>query len=132
MIMDRNRRISTRITVKAIVGMILVGLLGIPAYSLTLKEQLQKLREAGIPTTLEELALPEIPDEENGALVYRKVFELMDSLHKKYREEWKYMPYEGTVGWDKVPEEEKKKVVDLILHNPEFAKMYQLLEKPPG
>jgi len=114
---------------KIVVGLVLLGLTSLPAYSSTLKEELQKLREAGIPSTIEELNLPEISDEENGALVYKEVFKLLDSLHKKYQKEWKYMPYEGTVEWNKVPEEEKKKVINLILHNSEFAKMYQLLEK---
>ncbi|HOV21783.1 MAG TPA: hypothetical protein PLW95_03780 [bacterium] len=95
----------------------------------SLEEELQKIKEAGIPTTIEELNLPKIPDEENGAVVYNEVFVLMNSLKEKYKEEWKYFPYAGIVDWEDVPEEEKKKVVDLILHNPEFGKMYQLLEK---
>ncbi|HNS32928.1 MAG TPA: hypothetical protein PKN36_08155 [bacterium] len=97
-----------------------------------LEKELNKLREAGIPTTIEELNLPEIPDEENGALVYREVFKLVDSLKEKYKDEWKYIPYEGTVKWEDVPEAEKKKVADLILRNSDFAKIYGLLEKASG
>lgn len=124
-----------------------------------LDEELQKLKQAGIPTTIEELNLPEIPDSENGALVYKEAFKLIDNLVQKYRKEFEYMPYNGRVsgGWDKTPEEWKKeiadlfpshpslspedrgdpeewkkKIIDLILHNPEFAKVYQLLGKASG
>jgi hypothetical protein len=96
---------------------------------LSLEEELQKLREAGIPTTIEELNLPEIPDEENGARVYREAFALMDSLRKQYKDDWQYMPYEGTVKWEDATEEQKKRITDLILNNPEFIKLYLLLGK---
>ncbi len=104
-------------------------ILPIFSFGSPLEEELQKLKEAGIPTTLEELDLSEIPDEQNGALVYREVFKLIDSLNEQYKDEWKYIPYAGTVKWEDVPEAKKKQVADLILHNPEFIKMYQLLDK---
>jgi hypothetical protein len=130
MIADTGRKISTRLSIKLIIGLVVIGLVEIPAFSSTLDDELQKLRDAGIPTTLEELNLPEIPDEENGAAIYRETLELMDFLHNgKYKELSNYLPYLGTVGWDKVPEQERKKVIDLILNDSEFAKMYQLLEK---
>lgn len=94
-----------------------------------LEAELQKLKQDGIPTTIEEINLPVIPDEENGALVYKEAFILIDSLKEQYKNEWKYMPLEGTVKWEDAPEAEKKKVADLILHNPDFVQMYKLLEK---
>ncbi|MBU2495625.1 MAG: hypothetical protein KJ935_03900, partial [Candidatus Omnitrophica bacterium] len=96
-----------------------------------LDAELQKLKQAGIPTAIEELNLPEIPDSENGALVYKEASKLIGDLVQKYRKEFEYMPYNGIVegGWEKTPEEWKKKVADLILYNPEFARVYQLLEK---
>jgi hypothetical protein len=94
-----------------------------------LDDELQKLKQVGIPTTIEELNLPEIPDSENGAVVYREVFKLCDDLYQKHQEEWKYFPAEGTVKWEDVPEAEKKKVGDLIMHDPDFVRMYQLLDK---
>lgn len=108
-----------------------VFLLRTHAFASSLDDELQKLKQAGIPTTLEELNLPDIPDSENGALVYRKAFKLIDNLIQQYREEFEYMPYNGIVagGWEKTPEEWKKKITDLILNNPEFATVYQLLEK---
>lgn len=99
-----------------------------PAVS-PLEAELQKLKQDGIPATIEEINLPEIPDEENGALVYKEAFILIDSLEEKYKDEWQYIPLEGTVKWEDAPEVEKKKVGDLILHNQDFAKMYKLLEK---
>ena len=130
MIMDKERKMSTRLSVKVIIGLVVIGLVGMPAFSSTLDDELQKLKDAEIPTTLEELNLPEIPDEKNGAAIYREALELMDFLYNgKYKELSDYLPYQGTVGWDKVPEEQREKVIDLILHDPEFARMYQLLEK---
>ncbi len=98
----------------------------------TVEQELERLRQAGIPTTFEELNIPEIPDEENGAFLYRKAFELKDLLAEKYQDEWQYMPHEGTVAWDEVPVDKKKRVVDLVLHDPDFARLYQLLEKACG
>jgi len=111
-------------------GLLILFLAGGLAFAETdLQKELNKLKKAGIPTTIEELNLPEIPDEENGALVYREVFKLIDSLNKQYKDEWNYIPYQGTVKWENVPEAEKKKVEDLILNNPDFVKIYQLLGK---
>ena len=125
---------STKLLGKAIIALVAIGLLGIPACG---KKELQPesaphTKVGTIPTTVEELNLPEISDEKNAALVYREVFGLKESLVRKYKKEWDYMPYEGTVRWDKVSEEAKKKVIDLILHDPEFARMYELLEKASG
>lgn len=102
------------------------------SHASTLEEELQKLREAGIPTTIEELNLPDIPDEENGALIYREVFAMIDSLKEKYKDTWQYIPAESNIKWEDVPEAEKEKVVNLILHNPDFIRMYQSLEKAVG
>ena len=119
---------------KAVTGLVMIGLVGMPACG---KKELQQgsgppAKRAAISTTIEELNLPDIPDEQNAASLYREVFALKESLMKKYRKEWKYMPLEGTVKWDEIPEEEKEKVIDLILHDPEFARMYELLEKASG
>ena len=112
-----------------VIGLSLVALAGLSLYASTPEEGVQRLKESGVPTTIEELGLPEIPDEENGALVYREVFQLKKSLLQKYQREWKYMPYVSTVKWSEVPAEKKKKVIDFILHNPDVARLYQLLEK---
>ena len=92
-------------------------------------KEIQKIKKIGEPTTIEELVPVEISDEENGALVYRKAFEVRKDLAKKYKKEEKYIPYEGAVTWDKVPEGEKVKVKNLILYNPDYIRFYQLLEK---
>lgn len=92
-------------------------------------KEIQKIKKIGEPTTIKELIPVEIPDEENGALVYREAFKIRKDLAKKYKKEEKYIPYEGTVTWDKVPEAEKKRVRNLLLYNSDFLKYYQLLEK---
>ena len=118
------------ILVSFLVTGVLTGMIGISAYASTVKDELQKLRQAGIPTTVEELNLPEIPDEENGALMYREVFELMDSLGQKHQMEWDHILRKVCAEeWNTVPSEDKNKVVDLILQSPDFARIYQLLEK---
>jgi len=93
------------------------------------QEELRKLREAGIPTTLEELGLPDIPDDENGAFLYRDAFELLRSLSAQYKEDWQYLPYEVLVDWDELPADRKKRVTDLVLHNADFVKLYKFLEE---
>ena len=57
-------------------------------YASDLQKERQRLKEMGIPTTIEELGLPEISDDANGALVYQEAFELKDYLQKKYPEEF--------------------------------------------
>jgi len=91
-------------------------------------KETQKIKKLGEPTTIKELVPVEVADEENGALVYREAFKVRKDLAKKYKEIEKYIPYEGAISWDKVPETEKKKVRNLILHNPDYIKFYRLLE----
>ena len=43
-----------------------------------LEGELEKIRAAGEPMTLEEIIPPEVPDEENAALLYQKAFEKLD------------------------------------------------------
>ena len=92
-------------------------------------KEIQKIKDKREPTTIEELIPEEIADEENGALIYREAFKVRKDLAKKYKEIEKYIPCEGTVTWDKVPETEKKKVKNLILHNFGYIKFYRLFEK---
>lgn len=98
---------------------------------LALDAELQKLKQAGIPTTIEELIPYKLPDEENAAVIYREIFKMKNSLYEKHREEWDWIPRVGTKGWDwdKVPDEMKKRVTDLLLNNDEFISLFKLLEK---
>lgn len=124
---------------RALLGIVLAGLAagscpaapgedtGATEPASTVEQELERLRQAGIPTTF--VNIPEIPDELNGALLFRQAFELKDMLSERYQEEWQYMPHEGTVAWDEVPADKKKRVVDLVLHDPDFARLFQLLEK---
>jgi len=43
-----------------------------------LEAELEKIKAAGEPITLEEIIPPEVPDEENAALVYQQAFEKLD------------------------------------------------------
>lgn len=131
---------KNKILISVLIGLLIIGsVLVLRHYSSVkrlssvekeLKEELQKLKEAGIPTTIEELNLPEIPDKENGALIYRKAFELKDSLKMKYKEIIASSPHQNMrTRWEEVPEEKKKEVVEFILNNPDFADFYKVLEK---
>ncbi len=51
-------------------------------YSALFEEEIRDLENQGIPVTAEELNLSEIPDEENGALVFRKIFALMMNFQR--------------------------------------------------
>ncbi len=95
---------------------------------LALDVELRELKKAGIPTTIEELIPPPIPDEENAALIYREIFETKKLLYEKYKES-KWIPFKSTEPWDKIPEENQKKVIDLILNNSEFANLFKLFEE---
>ena len=112
-------------------GLCFVFLLRTLVFASPLDEELQKLKQAGIPATIEELNLAEIPDNENGALVYREAFKLMDDLRQKYTKEWESMPsfLLAPDTWETVPEEMKAKVSNLVINDPAFNKVYQLLEK---
>jgi hypothetical protein len=108
----------------------LLFLLPIFSHASPLEEELQKLREAGIPTTIEELNLPDIPDEENAKFLYEKAEQLQGALFKKHRELWNYFPSWGyAMSWDEVPVEKKKQVVDYLLNDAEFNRLCDMLEK---
>ncbi len=97
-------------------------------YSALLEEEIRHLENQGIPLTAEELNLSEIPDEENGALVFRKIFALMDELSEKYPEELRCLPvFQGQ--WEEASEEKKERVSKLLLKGPEFAEVFRLVEK---
>jgi hypothetical protein len=111
--------------------------IGQPAGS-SLEEELRKLRDAGIPTTLKELAPPQIPDSENAALIYQKVFGLMEKnkedidilksmFYKQYQEGGRsFSRYSAIPEWSKWSEEQKKNFPLLIEKNKEI---FQFLEK---
>jgi hypothetical protein len=56
-------------------------LLSIPQYFLKPKveAEIAAIKASGAPVTLRDLAGPKIPDSENGAILYRKAFRLMES-----------------------------------------------------
>jgi len=97
-----------------------------------IEAEIQKVKDAGEPTSIEELVPPDIPDERNGAQVYEEAFSILKELRDKHKEEWKYLPYEGEVKWKDVPESERKKVRNLLLADPDFVKFYKVIEKASG
>jgi len=89
-----------------------------------LEEELQKLREAGIQTTMQEFAPPLIPDSENAALVYQKVFDLMDKNKEDIQDKFRDLhSYSDIARWT---EEQKEEMSLFIEKNKEI---YELLEK---
>ncbi len=92
------------------------------------KKTVQEARTAGIKLTLEEVVPPPISDEENAALVYRQAFDLADKLKIRYKKEWEYMPYAGTVPVEKLTPPQKS-TIGRIIRGSDFAKFYGLIEK---
>jgi hypothetical protein len=93
------------------------------AYGSPLDEEIQKLKQAGIPTTIEELNLPEIPDSENAAFVYQKIFELMEKNKEDMVKIQSVSSYSDITKWT---EEQKKEIPLLVDRNKEI---YELLAK---
>lgn len=93
-----------------------------------LEEELARLRAAGIPVTLEELAPPEIPDEKNARFLYSEAQALVHSLVEEHRDTWDYFPFSGRLRGE-VTEEKNREVVDYILNHPEFNRLVALLQE---
>lgn len=92
-----------------------------------IKEELQKLKKIGLPTTIDELVPCKLPDFKNGAFVYRKAFKIKDALEKRYNKEWKNI--ENVKEFNKVSAEDKKMIANIMVNDPSFLKFYRLVEK---
>jgi hypothetical protein len=95
-------------------------------------KEIQKIKELGEPTTVEEIIPEEIPDAENGSLLYKEAFGHFESLRSQYDKRgsvWNKIPYLGYIRWDEVSSEDRKKVADFFLNNADVTKIYQLLDK---
>jgi hypothetical protein len=91
-------------------------------HATALEAELQKLRDAGIPTNLEELGLPDIPNEENGLRVYHQAWTILCSLGDKYGiADW------GTHGelWYDISSDEKRR----MLQDPDCVSVCRLLDQ---
>ena len=118
-----------------IAGYVLLNVVNLQAQSATSKEiveEIQKIRDAGEPTSIAELVPIDLPDSENGAVVYNQALDLQSELREKYKEEWKYFPYDSLTEWEDVPEAMKERVRNLLLNDTDFAEFYQLIEKASG
>ncbi|GEM_PF-2870226 len=94
-----------------------------------LAAEIEKIKKEKEPVSPEELWMPDLPEKENGATFYRKAFSLLENLETSHAEIWKLVPYAGTIPWEKLSPEEKKKVAYLLLEEPSFQEFYSLIEK---
>ena len=94
-----------------------------------LRTKLAELKAKGEPTTIAEIRPKPVPDNENAALIYNEIFALKKILEARYSKEWEYMPLEGFIDYDKLSPEQKKTISNLIFHNPDFIRFYQLIEE---
>ena len=120
-------------TVLAIAGLILLFSLAshttanlVTGYALN--KTIRQAKAEGIKLTPEEVIPPPVPDKDNAALVYQQAFDLAERLKKKYRTEWEYMPYEGKTKIEELTVTQKKNI-SRIMQDPEFIKLYALIEK---
>jgi hypothetical protein len=118
-----------KIRIPVAICILLFGILAIPLYSGVVRCAVIPPGKTGIPSSIDELLPEAIPDQENAALLYKQAGAMRQALGRKYSEEWKLFPYEGTVDWNKVSHDEKKMVSDLILNDPEFVRFFNALEK---
>lgn len=94
-----------------------------------LAAEIDRIRKEKEPASLEELWPPDLPEKENGAGFYRRAFCLLENLETSHAEIWKFIPFAGTIPWEKLSPEEKKKVAYLLLEEPSFQEFYSLIEK---
>ncbi|MCM8758948.1 MAG: hypothetical protein NC906_04155 [Candidatus Omnitrophica bacterium] len=76
-----------------------------------------------------EQAKSQVSDNINGALYLKEAFRILQDISNKYQKELEYLPYEGGLNWEDASPEQKRKIRDLIFDDPEFVKLFQLLEK---
>jgi ABC-type transport system involved in multi-copper enzyme maturation permease subunit len=93
-----------------------------------LNTTIQQAKAEGFKLTLEEVIPPPVRDEENAALVYEEAFKLAERLKDRYKEEWEYMPYESRIKIKELTAEHKR-TISRIMKDPEFANLYDLIEK---
>ncbi|MFA5164445.1 MAG: hypothetical protein WC481_02625 [Candidatus Omnitrophota bacterium] len=103
----------------------------------SLDSSLSKLKAQGIPTTLEELIPFELPDSENGALIYKEAFRILDTFEqkysvgekhsRKYKDDWKYLI--GREEYLNAPADKKKEIGQIVMNDPDLNKIYSLVNK---
>ncbi|HNS33329.1 MAG TPA: hypothetical protein PKN36_10230, partial [bacterium] len=128
-----TRDISTIRTVFTTAGTILV--LSFAFHSIANLAATQKLNKTirqakaeGIKLTPEEVIPPPVSDKNNAALVYQQAFDIAVRLKEKYKTEWEYMPYEGKTKLEELTVTQKRDI-SRIMKDPEFVKLYALIEK---
>ncbi|MDD5191823.1 MAG: hypothetical protein PHH54_04075 [Candidatus Nanoarchaeia archaeon] len=103
------------------------------------EKKVQELKDAGIPTSLEQLLI-KIPDTENGVLVYKKAFQQLEISQQEYPKEWECIPpIRKFCGenvckfrtWENIPETTKKGLKKLF-SDPNSDKLYETLKKASG
>jgi hypothetical protein len=116
------------------VGVIFLFSFGIHAISnfvtgRELNTTIQQVRAEGIKLTPREVIPPLVLDKDNAALIYKQAFDLADKLLPKYKKEWDYMwSYGGLFPTVKLSPLQKNKISGII-REPEFIKLYALIEK---
>ena len=98
------------------------------AVSHKLNKTIKQAKAEGIKLTPEEVIPPLVPDKDNAAPFYQEAFDLADRLKEKYKTEWEYMPYESKIKIEELTETQKINI-GRIMQDPEFAKLYALIEK---
>ena len=93
-----------------------------------LNKAILHVKTAGIRPTPEKLIPPLVPDKDNAALVYQKAFELMDKLKEKHKTEWECILPSKSETIEKLTPLQRR-TISKIMKDPEFVKLYALIEK---
>jgi ABC-type transport system involved in multi-copper enzyme maturation permease subunit len=94
-----------------------------------LNKTIQQVKAEGIKLTPQEVIPPPVPDKENAALIYQQAFDLADKLEATHKSKENSLPG-GSWGaqLEKLTPEQKRTASEII-NDPEFIKLYTLIEK---
>ncbi len=129
-VFERENKIKLSLKISAIILLISYGTYSISLFYVNreFKKSMKLTRINKIPTTIEEIIPPPVSEEENGATYLKKAFKMVSKLEKKYKKEWKYIPFGGHTPLEKITEKHIRKWGE-IFETDEFKEFFSLVEK---
>jgi len=122
-------KITAIVSIAAICFSFIVHGICILAGGVELKQTLAQAEKAGFKLQSEQLIPPPLPDKENAAIIYQEAFTLADKLAKEHGNELPGIVSGRRVQFEELSPQQKKALTQLLLNDPEFIKLYGLIEK---